>query len=394
MSTSTLQPAGRAYRRFARFVVFVAVLLVWWGAATTTKQAGMVFADWPLSLGTVNPPGWLEHMILFLEHSHRLLAKLVGLLVLALFAWAYVRSGRRALEVGALVLFLALVLGVFIAAGGERMDLRSKQRLLAFALALSTLPVAWLVWSWRARGWNLLQKLSALALLMVTAQAILGGMRVTEISNALAVAHGCFAQGFFCVLILLAMASGEAWPRGGFVGDPGLLRRARLAGLALVVLVLVQLIFGASMRHFHRHALPDDGLILTQGRWIPSFEDPMIAFLFLHKFTGFSLLLYVSGMVLRLGGGTPNPALGRLGTPRRHVSAILALIGVQIALGLGVIGTGKSFWVTNVHVLNGLVLLALAFVFLVRALRGRAPALESRPSPGAGRSGAPAQRRS
>ncbi len=61
------------------------------GGGDDHQQAGMVFADWPLSLGTVNPPGWLEHMIPFLEHSHRLLAKLVGNLVLALFAWSYVR---------------------------------------------------------------------------------------------------------------------------------------------------------------------------------------------------------------------------------------------------------------------------------------------------------------
>lgn len=375
---------GRAFRLFARFVVFVAVLLVWWGAATTTKQAGMVFADWPLSLGTVNPPGWLEHMIPFLEHSHRLLAKLTGLLVLALFAWSYVRSGKCALEVVGIVLLLATVLGFYIAAGSERLDAGVKQRLLLVALALSTLPVGWLVWSWRARGWTLVQKLSALALLMVTTQAILGGLRVTEISDAFAVAHGCFAQCFFCVLILIAMVSGEAWPQGGFAGDPGLLRRARFAGIGLVAIVLVQLVFGASMRHFHRHALPDDGLILTQGRWIPSFEDPMIAFLFLHKFTAFSLLLFVVGMVLRLGGGTAKRSLGRLSTPRRHASAILALIGVQIALGLTVIGTGKSFWVTNVHVLNGLLLLALAFVFAVRALRReiRSPESEIRSQTG------------
>ncbi|HRQ90124.1 MAG TPA: hypothetical protein PLA50_15095, partial [Bacteroidia bacterium] len=87
--------------------------------------------------------------------------------------------------------------------------------------------------------------------------------------------------------------------------------------------------------------------------------------LFLHKFTAFSLLFFVIGMVLRLGGGE-----GRR-TPRRHAGTVLALIGVQITLGLMVIGTGKSFWVTNVHVLNGLLILAVSFVFAVRALRSR-----------------------
>jgi len=351
----------------------VAILLVWWGAATTTKQAGMVFADWPLSLGTVNPPGWLEHMIPFLEHTHRLLAKLVGVLVLALFGWSYVRSGKRALEVVGLVVLLAVVLGFFIAAGSERTNAITKGRLLLIALSLAALPVGWLVWSWRRRGWDTVQKLCALALLMVMTQAILGGLRVTEISNAFAVLHGCFAQCFFCVLILIVMVSHERWDFSGFFGDAALLKRARWAGCALVCLVLLQLVFGASMRHFHRHALPDDGLLLTQGQLIPSFEDPMIVFLFLHKFTAFAVLFFVIGMVLSLGGARPNPEIGRLATPRRHVAAVLVLIGVQIALGLTVIGTGKSFWVTNVHVLNGLLILAFSFVFAVRARRGIAP---------------------
>ncbi|MCB1205596.1 MAG: COX15/CtaA family protein [Verrucomicrobiae bacterium] len=362
---------GPAFQWFARFVVGIAILLVWWGAATTTKQAGMVFADWPLSLGTVNPPGWLEHMIPFLEHSHRLLAKLVGVLVLVLFSWAYVRNGRRALEVAGIVVLLAVVLGFYIAAGSERFDVMAKQRLLLIAAGLSILPVGWLVWSWRSRGWDPVQKLTALALLMVTTQAIFGGLRVTEISNAFAVIHGCFAQCFFCVLILIVMVSAPGWRNAGFTVSRELLGRSRKAGVLLVGLVLMQLIFGASMRHFHRHALPDDGLFLTQGRWIPSFEDPMIAMLFLHKFTAFSVFFFVLGMALTLGGGTGNPALRRLSTPGRHALAILILLCLQISLGLLVIGTSKSFWVTNVHVLNGLVILALSFVFAVRAIRGR-----------------------
>ena len=116
-------PRSRAFQIFSRLVVFVAVLLIWWGAATTTKQAGMVFADWPLSLGSFNPPGWLDYMVPFLEHSHRLLAKLVGVLVLILFSWAYVRSGKQALEVVLLVLVLVVTLGVFIAAGDERWEI-------------------------------------------------------------------------------------------------------------------------------------------------------------------------------------------------------------------------------------------------------------------------------
>ena len=353
---------GRAFQRFARFVVFVAILLVWWGAATTTKQAGMVFADWPLSLGSFNPPGWLENMIPFLEHSHRLLAKLVGTLVLALFCWAYVRSGKRALEVLLLVLGMAVILAFFIVAGSERIDAGEKRKWLSLALLLATLPVVWLVWSWRSRSWNLIQKLTALALLMVTTQAILGGLRVTEISNAFAVMHGCFAQAFFCVLILIAMVSSEEWPEIGFRVESARRGILRFSGTVLVALISLQLIFGASMRHFHRHALADDGLFKTQGSWIPSFDDPVITMLFLHKFNALCLLLFTIGMVIKLR------SLSREAS--RYAGVILGMIAIQLILGLSVIVTGKSFWVTNVHVLNGLAILALAFVFTVKAVCG------------------------
>jgi heme a synthase len=360
-------PASRPFRLFARVVVVVAILLVWWGAATTTKQAGMVFSDWPLSLGSFNPPGWLENMIPFLEHSHRLIAKLVGLLVLTLFCWAYVRSGKRALEVFLLVMTLAVILGVFIAAGSERADPVQKQKWLFLGLGLATLPIGWLVWSWRSRGWSLLQKLTALALLMVTTQAIFGGLRVTEISNAFAVLHGCFAQAFFCVLILIVMVSGENWASLGYAAPPSEGRFLKGSGIGLVAIVGMQLIFGASMRHFHRHALADDDLFHTQGEWIPSFDDPMIALLFLHKFTALCLFLFVTGMVLRLRRKT-SISDAAAGT---HVSVMLALLIGQIVLGLSVIVTGKSFWITNVHVLNGLAILALAFVFAVKSIRGK-----------------------
>ncbi len=340
----------------------------------------MVFADWPLSLGTFNPPGWLEYMVPFLEHSHRLLAKLVGFLVLGLFCWVYVRSGRKALEVVGLVLFMGLILGVFIAAGSERFDLERKNVLLYTGSGLAMIPLGWLIWSWRSRDWNLVQKLSALAFLMVTTQAILGGMRVTEISDAFAVVHGCFAQAFFCVLLLIVMVSSSRWNEGGFRIQGSGLRSPRVLGTIMVSLVGLQLVFGAFMRHFHRSGLADDELFLTQGQWIPDFHEPVIAALFLHKFTAVCIFFFVVGMVIHFGirrGKKNNRAF-------RYLLTIFALLCFQIALGLSVIGTGKSFWVTNVHVLNGLGILALSFVFSVLAWRGEAMRESFAPAQGRG----------
>ena len=64
-------------------IVFLACLPVLYaGAFTTTIGAGMVFLDWPLSDGSLNPDGWLEDRAKFAEHSHRLLAGLAMILTI------------------------------------------------------------------------------------------------------------------------------------------------------------------------------------------------------------------------------------------------------------------------------------------------------------------------
>lgn len=354
------------FQRFTKVVVFFATLLIWWGAATTTKQAGMAFADWPLSFGSVNPPGWLSNMIPFLEHSHRLLATLVGLLVLTMFSWSYVKSKGRLLEVILLVVFLAVVFAVFIVAGSERSDFERKRTFLTLGSVLGAVPVGWLIWSWSQRNWTLVQKLSGLALLIVTTQAILGGLRVTEISNTFAVIHGCLAQGFFCLLILIILASGKRWNSMGFQVGNSNSRFLSLGGLLLVGITGVQLIFGASMRHFHRFGLADTDLLKTQGKWIPSFDEPIIAVMFLHKFTGICLFLFAAGFLI---SSISNKLLPCRKKVLFHLGAIVLFLCVQITLGIAVIATGKHFWLTNFHVLNGLAILAVSFVFLVRTFR-------------------------
>ncbi|MEM0970058.1 MAG: hypothetical protein AAGJ31_11945, partial [Verrucomicrobiota bacterium] len=54
---------------------------------------------------------------------------------------------------------------------------------------------------------------------------------------------------------------------------------------------------------------------------------------------------------------------------RIYVLPLGVAVCLQVVLGIMVILTGKSFWITNIHVLNGLALLAGAFVLLVQSLR-------------------------
>lgn len=356
------QLSQSAFNKYSRVVAFFAVLLIWWGAATTTKLAGMAFSDWPLSLGSINPPGWLSYMVPFLEHSHRLIATLVGLLVLGMFSWSYIRSGKRFFEVITLVGGLAVIFAVFIMAGAERSDPGRKSNLLTLGLIIGVIPFVWLIHSWAKRSWTLVQKLSALALLMVTTQAIFGGLRVTEISNGFAVLHGCLAQAFFCLLILIVMASGSKWDQIGFSGSVGVKKLAGIGSVSLVGLVSLQLIFGASMRHFHRVGLADTDLLKTAGQWIPPLDEPIIMVLFLHKWTAFCIF----GLALGLWFKFKNEA--RIG---KHLTVLLLLLIGQITLGITVIATGKHFWLTNFHVINGLAILAVAFTFAVKSIKGK-----------------------
>ena len=367
-----------AYHRFAIATVAMTVLLVWFGAATTTEQAGMAFVDWPLSSGSINPEGWLKILPYFLEHGHRLIASTVGMMTLALFVWSYVRNGKQALELVAVVVWLAGIVYAMTHAGAERESASRKAMFWWIAAGGGSVILAWLIWSWRGRrSWNLLPKLCALALIAVVGQAILGGMRVTEVSDANAVMHACLAQAFFCLLLFIAWSSSAARRNGSQAGPSVAKGSLRMIPALLCASVYVQLILGALMRHFHRDGLADEEIFTTGGGFLPPFDLPntnILLVMFLHKY--WAVVVLFAGMSAAIvARATLDP-----GHPLRRLLVVVAgLLVAQLTLGVAVIATGKSFWITNFHVLNGLAILAISFIAAVRAL-SRADESTRRPS--------------
>ncbi|HSH09101.1 MAG TPA: COX15/CtaA family protein, partial [Oceanipulchritudo sp.] len=132
----------------------VTLVLLYAGGFTTTIGAGMVFADWPLSNGSLNPPGWTTDQAMMAEHGHRLLGATVG-----------------------------------------------------------TLCIILCVWMWRAEQRRWLRRLSYLALGMVIVQGLLGGARVLLVNVDLAKVHGVMAQIFLCTLTAVAVGSSAWWKR-------------------------------------------------------------------------------------------------------------------------------------------------------------------------------------
>lgn len=86
-----------------------AVLVLQAGGFTTSIRAGMAFLDWPLSNGSLNPPGWLIEIDKFAEHSHRLAATGLGLFCVAI-AWTHRRWEKRPLIRQAAYLLLGLII--------------------------------------------------------------------------------------------------------------------------------------------------------------------------------------------------------------------------------------------------------------------------------------------
>ena len=189
------------------------VLVLQAGGFTTSIRAGMAFLDWPLSNGSVNPPGWLTEIDKFAEHSHRLAAMVLGLLSIAIaFAHGFLEN-RRAI------------------------------RLAAYALV----------------G-------------LVVLQGMLGGLRVlldqlnvggdgNFKAVAFAVGHAVNAQLTLALLAIIALAHTVAWYQAHRTAPRSLFR----AGAGAAALTLSVIVIGAVMRQGHFTlwvSSPSDGLFI------------------------------------------------------------------------------------------------------------------------------------
>ena len=148
-----------AHRLAVAALAATAVLIVLGGLVTNTGAA-LAVPDWPSTFGHNMFLFPWSRMVggVFYEHSHRLAGALVGLLTVAL------------------------------------------------AAAL-----------WRAGG--LLRQLGLVAVAVVVAQGVLGGLRVVLLQDTLAILHGSLAPAFFALLAALAMLTAPRWRVAGAALD-------------------------------------------------------------------------------------------------------------------------------------------------------------------------------
>lgn len=162
----------------------------------TTYDAGMAVPDWPTTYGYnmfLYPIStWVSGpWDLFIEHGHRLLGSLAGLMTIAL-------------------------------------------------------NVA--IWRYDDRRW--MRTVGAIALLLVISQGLLGGMRVRMNSTDFARAHGCTGPLFFATCVSICVMTSRFWRRARKESTTGFLdRKWVLSGWILTALAYLQLVLGAHLRH-------------------------------------------------------------------------------------------------------------------------------------------------
>ncbi len=174
--------------RYSVFVVCWTILLLIAGALVTSNDAALAVPDWPLSYGSLFPP-----MVggIFYEHSHRLIAGALGIFVLILAIWLWLKEERR-----------------------------------------------WLRW------------FGVVAVLGVAVQALLGAEVVLKLLHYwLPVLHACFAQLVFAAVISIAVFTSPWWlAEHPILEDRG---SPAIAAIALInaIVIYCQVFLGATFRH-------------------------------------------------------------------------------------------------------------------------------------------------
>lgn len=312
-------------RVYSKVLSLATLSLIFLGALVKSTDSGLSVPDWPTTYGKFMFAFPLDQMVggIKYEHTHRMLASLVGLMTVILSVW------------------------------------------------LIKSPVA--VW---------LKRLGIWAVVMVVFQGVLGGLTVKYLLPVwLSSLHGVLAQTFFLTVIFIAYGLSKERQGRQTVPEPLIDNKFIRALLIFIVMIYIQLILGNLMRHTESGlAIPD---FPTMGGMLwPSFSKTWLnginQWRFEHNLdvvtmgqVHLHLLHRVWALLILLKLFYINMLAYQFCLNRAAVIKTLFILNsvvlLQIVLGISTVLFMKEPITTSFHVTVGAITLAISFLLLLRA---------------------------
>ena len=325
---------NRWLHRFAVLTALATLALIGIGGLVTSHEAGMSVPDWPTSYGYnmffFPLSKWWHGGNIFYEHSHRLFASGVGFLTTILMVWLWISEPRK-----------------------------------------------WMRW------------LGVAAFLAVVLQGVLGGLRVILFKDQIGIFHATLAQLFFVLTCTIALFTSKWW-----IGMASAQDAARDTGLApsnlrkfflcTTILILFQLILGATMRHQHAGLAIHDFPLAYGKLWpatdpasVAHYNEQRVEITNFNPITAFQIELQmvhriIAILILCAVAFCAWQAWRKLSI-RNSIAKLavfwLGLILCQVVLGATTILSDKAADIATAHVLVGALSLATGTLLSIIAAR-------------------------
>lgn len=262
---NTYTSSQRWLHRIAILLAVGTIVLIAKGGLVHSAGAGLSVPDWPTTYGenmfTYPVEKWTGGIVY--EHGHRLLASGIGMLMILVTLWVWIKDRRT-----------------------------------------------WLRW------------LSVAALLAVIVQGVLGGLTVLmRLPTEISVSHAMLAQSFMLMAVLIAAATSRQWMSGLPAQPVKIPAGLQKLLLATVLFTFVQILLGAITRHTYSGMAISD-FPLNNGKVIPDFATFGVAIQFAHRVGAVILTTMIITQGVRI---LRSDALRKLRTPATLAMAMVII---------------------------------------------------------------------